>query len=820
MASHDRAGEAIATEGMAKALYFLQKPDESKEWHGRALALFRAVGDLAGQAEVLANLGLLYKMTGDTKEALPLYETSLALDEDLGDRAEQITLLNNLGQLALDMGRPLDAIAWFKQALGIKSDFPDALGTQLMALGGLGMAHYQVGDTRLALDEMRRVRESPYTGYEADRARVGSLRRLAGLLLDAGRSDPRKFNWAYVAAEKARLVAHRIGDPEDEAYVIAISGWALEFQERHQDALDVFVKAQKLFHSRQDKSAEAIAHYGIAHAERALGHLAQARDAMESSLHLVEGLRRATSSLEMRSSFWSQLRQRYEFYIDLLMELDRLEPGKGYDIQAFEISEGARARTVLDELVEAGAKVRSNADPKLLEKDAALRRKIDQIQQKRQKLSRQAGPRPSTEVLDQELSAVIARRELVAARLRASSPGYDELLKARPRSLSEIQREILDPDTILLSYWLGERQSILWRIDRHSLRSYRLLGRNQIQSLVVKLRDHFATGNTSVGESEAARTAVRLGEQLLGPVAGQLDATHLLILPDGALQYVPFAALAPPGAAAAQDWPDRPLIVDHDIVILPSASALCLLRRERTGRRPPPHALAVLANPVLRATGPDPHLRLPNSPAQFSVHPSTPALKLRDLPDLPYSEHEAREILNLVPRSETFSALRFDANLETATSPKLGLYRIVHFATHSLLDERPDLSGLVLSLVDPQGRPRDGFLTALDLYDLNLPVELVVLSACQTNQGEDPTGEGIGRLSRGFLYAGARRVTVTLWSIRDKATADFMIRFYRGLLREGLSPSAALRRAQLSMRAEKQWRSPYYWAGFVIQGEW
>jgi CHAT domain-containing protein len=809
-ARRDRAGEARADEGMARNLYFLQNFDKSKDWHGQALMLFRETGNLAGQAEALANLGLVYKVTGNMKEALPRYKASLALYEDRGDIKQQVILLNNLGQLVLEMGRPEDAITWLQKSRNLKSNDPEALDTQLMALSGLGMAHYQHGETLLALHELRKVRRWTRKGIQADRARAGSLRRLASLLLDAGQSgDIEKLRSAYSLAKEARDIAHRIKDKGEEAYAIAISGWALEFQKKHQEALKVFAAAQRNFHDRQEKNAESAAYFGIAHAERSMGHLDKARDAMERSLALVEDLRGSTSSLEMRSSFWNQIRSRYEFYIDLLMELDHLEPGRGHDAKAFEVSETARARTLVDELVEAGAKVRSSAKPELLAEDTRLRLKIDQIQQERWNLPSPVSARRSTAALDQELAAMIARRELVAADLRGSSPEYSELLKARPRLLSEIQKEVLDRDTILLSYWLGEKESFLWRVDSNSLRTYRLPGREQIQSQAMGLHKYFASGSIAIGEAIAARAAAWLGEHLLGQVAGQLNATHLLILPDGALQYVPFAALAPPGVATTQGWPDHPLIVDHDIVSLPSASALAVLRRQRAGRRPALHALAVLANPVLRAP------RSASSPGR----PSNPVPKISDLPDLPFSEKEAHGILRLVPAGERYEALGFKANLETATSPELGRYRIVHFATHSLLDERPDLSGLVLSQFDRQGRPRNGFLTALDLYDLNLPAELVVLSACQTT-GKDSTGEGIGRLSRGFLYAGARRVAVTLWSVRDQATAELMIRFYRRLLQEGLSPSAALRQAQISMRSEKKWRSPYYWAGFVIQGEW
>ena len=148
-------------------------------------------------------------------------------------------------------------------------------------------------------------------------------------------------------------------------------------------------------------------------------------------------------------------------------------------------------------------------------------------------------------------------------------------------------------------------------------------------------------------------------------------------------------------------------------------------------------------------------------------------------------------------------------------------YRYVHFATHGFIDsERPDLSAIVLSLVDEQGKPQDGFLRAHDIYNLNLPAELVVLSACETGLGKQIKGEGLVGLTQGFMYAGARRVVVSLWSVNDKATADLMARFYRGMLREKKTPAAALRGAQVEMSRQRQWQSPYYWAAFTLQGEW
>src|SRR6185369_10405425 len=191
------------------------------------------------------------------------------------------------------------------------------------------------------------------------------------------------------------------------------------------------------------------------------------------------------------------------------------------------------------------------------------------------------------------------------------------------------------------------------------------------------------------------------------------------------------------------------------------------------------------------------------------------------IPRLPFTRQEAEQILAVAPSGANLKALDFQANRSIATNGELSKYRYVHFATHGYLDTtRAGLSAIVLSLVDQAGNPQDGFLRAHDIYNLNLPAELVVLSACETGLGIDIRGEGLDGLTRGFMYAGARRVVVSLWNVNDKATAALMQRLYAGMLRSNKTPAAALRTAQIQMLRTREWQSPYYWAAFVMQGEW
>lgn len=293
-----------------------------------------------------------------------------------------------------------------------------------------------------------------------------------------------------------------------------------------------------------------------------------------------------------------------------------------------------------------------------------------------------------------------------------------------------------------------------------------------------------------------------------------------------------------------------PMIAAHEVVNLPSASALAVLRQEASKRvKKPVKELAVLADPVfdksdprvasvnsasrrLEATARREVVSAPEAVSETNRQASSGHLT-RSLDDvegtrsgmglarLPFSRREAMAIMAVADPSQSLEALDFQANRQTAASGELGQYRMVHFATHGLLDnEHPELSGLVLSLVDSKGNAQDGFLDLEDIYNLDLPADLVVLSACETGLGKEISGEGLVGLTRGFMYAGASRVVASLWPVDDAATAQLMGAFYRGMLKEGLRPAAALRKAQQQLMQQKRWHEPYYWAAFTLQGDW
>jgi CHAT domain-containing protein len=320
----------------------------------------------------------------------------------------------------------------------------------------------------------------------------------------------------------------------------------------------------------------------------------------------------------------------------------------------------------------------------------------------------------------------------------------------------------------------------------------------------------------------------------------------LLIVPDGTLNYISFSALPAPKETESNNlW--QPLGTNQEIITLPSASILALLREETQNRKPAPKMLAVFADPVFSQTDvransaiaartrgkakqintdfkSNGEIEKPSFSRDFERAVSDVGLRSGEaggLPRLPFSRREADSIFKVAPKNLSLKQVDFEASKEEVFDSNLEQYRILHFATHGLLNsQHPELSGIVLSLVDKKGSEIDGFLRLQDIYNLKLSADLVVLSACNTALGKDVKGEGLIGLTRGFMYAGTPRVIASLWKVDDAATAEFMSIFYKKLLVENLRPAAALRATQTEMMKQTRWKSPYYWAPFIIQGEW
>src|SRR5882724_1213920 len=758
--------------------------DQALFWYRRALPLARASHLDRREALIENELGRSHEGLEDLAAASAAYQRALELWSRQNDPDRAAIAATNRGKVLLQRGEILTALAVFEQALQLCPQGHDA--TRATILTGLGSGYAAAGDfdrANEAFDRSLALLRQPQEGQQRADAltekanaavEADAPERALPLFLEALQQRPaadlhgravdlngiglvdyqlRRFQEALPAYRSALGLFTRKHDRRAQGTALINIAWVQSALGQQLPALGTYRQALALARRSEHRAAEAAALYGMAVAERRRGAPIAARDRAEAALKIVESLRSEAAHRDLKAAYLATKQGFYEFLIDLLMEEHRRQPLAGFEARALEVSERARARSLLDSV--AGSRAGS-----------AL------------------GPAPG-------------------------APG------PRPLSLREIQA-LLDDRTLLLEYQLGEPRSFLWLVGPTSLVSFELPGRAKIESLARQVHGLFQQSGRRRTDGQAAQQSeLALGRLLLGQVAGRLGEKRLLIAAHDALQLVPFAALpdVTTGAEIGGGEEPAPLVLRHEVVEIASLSVLAILRGRRLGRPSSPGLLALFGDPVTDLADP----RLRGLPGVGAVRQLSP---LGDFPPSPHASEEAAAILGLARGGEVLQALGFAATRERALGGDLRRFRILHFAAHGILDAtHPDLSALVLSRFDSLGRPRDGSLRAKDLYALDVPADLVVLSACQTALGREVHGEGLVGLPQGFLSAGAARVLVSLWNVRDSSTAELMKRFYSGLLARHLSPAAALREAQVALWRDPRWHAPYHWAGFVLQGE-
>src|SRR5262245_5986563 len=757
----------------------------------RALELMQEAKDSVGIAIVQAGLGWCYFNRGALDQALDSFKQSLQLRHRLKDLVGEGKMYYGIGWVHIARKENQLALENFEKSLGLRQTTKDLRGATLTRIG-LGRAYFRLE----RYEESRATLEQAFSEVNDPGAKIDTLWQM-------GQLDLRLKDYA-AAKEHFREMLRLSLKPDDRD---------------------------------SDRNGEANARLGLAVVARREGALSEGLDQIKRGVEITESLRTESAGSSrkgsdtdiLRITYFAQVQEFYEVYIDLLMRLDEREPGAGHAAEALYISECARARNLLDLLARAGADA-------LVQKALAQPLRVDDIQRR----------------------ALDENTVLLEYALGTAGPAETD-------------------------------RSFLWLVTRDNVESHLLPKRVEIEAAAQQVYELLTARNHVVGpnrrelieqaDEQFLVKAKELSRMLLGPVAAKLTGKRLLIATQGALQFVPFGALPSPEPEGQGDGetgrrgdgeterqrdgensrpnfspvfrpsifpslrpfvsssprlhvppaPRRPvsytpLIADHEIVIVPSASALAAIVRQTGLRKPAERSVIVFADPVFSATDE----RVSKTARQSSM--ASKEVKTREAPPfnpdhlpnlsrLSATDWEARRIASLARDSRVLR--NFAANLEAANDPELGKYRFVHFATHALIDpHNPDQSAIALSQVDEQGRPLDGFLRARDIHKLKLPAELVVLSACRTGLGKDVPGEGMLSLTRGFLSSGAARVMTSLWAVEDQATAEMMSRFYsRALGSKAMTPAAALRAAKVAMWREERW-APYYWGGFVLQGDW
>jgi CHAT domain-containing protein len=813
-AANDLRGQMLTLQGMGLAYTALGQIERALNSHKEALQIAERLGDKSAQSSGFNNIGGVYWTIDEHQKALEYYERGLELAE--GAKDLQATLLNNIGSVYRRLGDAEKALSYHTRALEISRQMNNRRG-QAIYLNNTGLVYHRLlGDLEKALEYYKQSLE--LRRAIADLAgEAYTLNNISDVYFQLGRTSEAMESYA-----RTLEIWKEVSSPHGEAETLnGIAEVYYRIGDR-QGARDHFGRALSVSREVGFADFAGMALYGLARLDRDEGNLAGALAHIEAAINLIESQRARVISPDLRAKYLALTRQYYEFHIGLLARMGN------YD-RAFESSEQSRARSLLDMLIESHVDIRSGVDAPLLERERSLQ---EQINARARELI--GANRERALSIRKALDVLTAELEEVRAQIRVRSPKYAVLTQPRPLGLKQVQR-LLDSQTMLLEYSLADEFSFLWAVTADSVATYRLPGRAQIEEAARRVYELMVARNKRVkfetarerlariarADSQYPGAARALSRMILGPIAGALGKKRLVIVAEGALQYIPFAALPEPTSGL-------PLINRHEIVSLPSASALALLRQQepKPKRR---KVVAVLADPVFSSY--DARLKsaraLAHGGSLISAELRRSAIETESeetpaaFERLPFARREAEAILALVPEGKKLAALDFAASRERAMSPELEQYKILHFATHGLLNSRhPELSGLVLSLVNERGEPQDGFLRAHQIYNLKLLADLVVLSSCKTALGKEIRGEGLVGLTRGFMYAGANKVVASLWDVNDMATSELMRHFYEGMLRRGLKPASALRAAQIAISRQRRWRPPYYWAAFILQGDW
>ena len=732
------------------------------EYHNQAFEIFQNLDLTFSAATTLRNRAQAYRMLGKPEQALSDLETALVQLEPLERTLDQAHILSAMGTVFTQLRRYEESEETTRKAI--------VLYEQIEDLNGLGVA----------------------------------LTSLSSILPHLDKNEE-----ALETAQKARDLLTTHGDLLTQGLALHNIGWALKNLGRLDEGLEYYHSALEIFqHIDQIETANTLIEIG--QIENLKGNRRKALSSLKEAITVIEENRKTFQSYDFRASYLATQHKSYDIYIEFLMDLYRSENpinplnGRIALEEALEISEQSRARSQIDALFDSRIQQKLKRDSRFSTRLLALENELDTLETKRVSLEESGLSSDHLNVTDKAIRKTLLELRTLESRVlipkhSAQSPSATTL------DISQIREEILDQDTALLEYYLGEERSFLWAISQQDLMGFELPGRKEIEELARETHRALSKSFNRRFSSTTQLLLEELSHTILEPASAFLENRRLLIVADGSLQYIPFGALINPTSSSMD-----PMSASHEIIHIPSASTLAALRRDDGNSHR--SRILMVYDPVFNAE--DERLE-----GQDVLSPDS----LDDRFDrLKFSAREADAVRDN-NRSNRLAApvfiTGFEANRDYILEQPLSEFEILHFATHGELhSDYPELSRLVLSRYDKDGKAKINFLFAHQISRLSLNADLVILSACQTALGPDIRGEGMIGLPSSFMFAGASSVIVSLWNVDDQSTAELMSSFYDFHLNEGLPPSEALQAAQGKIR--QRWPAPYYWAAFIFKGDW
>lgn len=805
--------EAIAAgspETLAWDLYWKGWIEEDEERAASAMrvlnsseANFRRTGDVRNAWVAVQDIAQTLNDKGDFYSALTAFWKLDPVFRASGNTTEYNTNLICIGQQYRRLNRPKLAEMYYRRA--------DNAFAGAHILFGRMVTHRELCETELSSNQIENAIQDCKLSLSF--ARQFNDENFIGIaLFDVGLAERKAGTLTQALADFRESLKHSHDLPYESKKHIQL-GEILDQQGSHREALEEFELAESLSNGVADPTSQLEAQYAVANWYARETQYDKADAELDPALEKLEAARQLVSDDTLQASYFAAERKCYELAVELRMqEFDR-DPTEGGNAHALEMNERSRARGLLDALNARrtlGAKTGGEAETRLMQAKLTVDRAFDH------RLGLLVNGRAKRDLGASSAELTQALGDLQRAEDDAHLAAIHAPQSAQPITAAEIERASLGSNATFFEYALGQERSYLWVIGEGKLQSYVLPPRGQLENLSKQWRT-LASGPERVGGSAGIKLkllSARLSCALFAD-AVPLKTTRLVIVPDGELAMLPFAALPENGCSSTSG---EPLVVDHEITLTPSLSVF--LSHKADEKNDFRGEVAVVADPVFDAADPR------AAASKIGVPKRDPHLawgleNVAALPRLLNAGYEAKAILETVGKSSdknhVFLAQGFDASVETVLSPAMRNYRIWHLATHGVYDESmPEFSGLVFSLVARDGSSRFGFLKAHDIARMDVRAELVVLSACDSAAGEIVNGEGVMGLSYSFLHAGAKQVISTLWSIDDLKSRELMIAFYKELMQNGGNAAAALRKSQLTLMRQHLSSAPYYWAGFEL----
>ncbi len=853
--------KAAASTAAADLSYAAYKLRDSIEQATEALPNWQTCGDVGKEIETLSMLGYSYAGIDETRTALNYVDRALTRSIDVGEVRLEAVSRFQMGFIFLLLNEPQKALETCRRAESLFPADMDLIEKARLS-NGIAAIYNVYGDWESSLIYTKRAlelfREENYSKGEL--AASNALINLSFL-----NNDPDSaFNYLskvkelsnlldddfYIATSYEYVGNHYFAD-KDDANAKIFFGQALTLMRRsgfkkglssvlsklgsiaarrgkYSDATKYFDESLELSRQIGDGFGESGTLAEIAKLESAKGSGDNPLDLIEQSISLTESLSSKVFDAQLKREYFASYFDRYESYVSILMKQEAASPGNGYSERALAAAERSKARVLLENILISEAESVNGANPEAVQREKEIRREINSKSDRLAEMLAEKGNAADTQQISGEITELRNQVGEITASLKNSSPIYSSLRDPEPFDPGKFQREVLDDNSVFLEFSLGSEQSYLWVIGKSEITHYFLPPRDQIELKVTKMvglvrsrerrRDESIesyTRRVEAADRDYSVISQELSREILGSAAETIRGKRLIIAPDGRLNYLPFGALPFPNSTSGE-----PLIATNEVAYAPSASMLSLLRSTGTKERPVrAKDLMVFADPVFTASDE----RLTGREPDQSIFETSLALlrsgdSIKDLGRLPASQTEAVSVTKIFGNSTIASG--FSANRERVLNGDLANYRVIHFATHGILNEKhPELSGILLSLFDDNGKASEGFIREQDIYGLGLNADLVVLSACSSGVGKEVRGEGTLSLNSAFLQAGARSVVSSLWKVDDNATEQLMRHFYHALANGGLTPAQALRFAQLELSKDARYSSPFYWAAFTIQGD-